>query len=106
MATRCGTGFKSALRGPEMFARKGMRSVLVKHKRRKPANLGQWFGPRHGKPWGRYVLRRIEGKPVRWYVDVASEGECRQYARLLIGLLSRGKPLAPAVPLIDFILWT
>jgi hypothetical protein len=73
MAAHCGTGSCAKLSGPELMAYPGMQPVFERHQKLSLSEIRHWFAPRHGKPYGGYVLRRIAARKryeaVRWFVD-------------------------------------
>jgi hypothetical protein len=76
MAEHCGTGPCAALSSRDICACAGLHPVLVLHKKHGAVQVGFWFAFRHGKPYGRYTLRRTRyghsSKPTLWHVDVAA----------------------------------
>jgi hypothetical protein len=76
MAKHCGTGRYARLSGPELMAYPGMRPVFEEHKKGSPSQIRHWFAPRHGKPYGGFVLRRVPARkrndPVRWFIEAVA----------------------------------
>jgi hypothetical protein len=75
MARTCGTGPGAALSSKEISACAGLQPAFERHKKHGAKQIGYWFAPRHGRAYGPYRLRRIQGRqgdPMRWYADVAA----------------------------------
>jgi hypothetical protein len=75
MAEHCGTGPGAALSSRDIWACAGLHPMFELHRKHGAVQLGFWFAFRHGKPYGRYTLRRTrysQSKPMLWHVDVVA----------------------------------